>query len=131
MKICLLGTHFFVVTHTLPNFGAITDCSFFSWWKPSTARIEYWTQNALRTCLVLITVGIALKCPYSASMLGSVGGLTDAFQSFVLPPLIYINVSGLNLSVAQRRYNIAIILWGLGIILYTVTYNIATFVFYS
>lgn len=99
-----------------------------SWYKPSNARVEYWAQNGLRTFLVLLTIGIALKCPYSASMLGAVGGLTDALQSFVLPPLIFLNVSGLNLSTTQKGYNLLIILWGSVTILYTIVYNIATFI---
>lgn len=100
-----------------------------SWLRPSSARIEYWAQNGLRTCLVLLTVAIALKCPYSASMLGAVGGLTDALQSFVLPPLIFLNVSGLNLTANQRAYNMLIILWGSITILYTIVYNISVFIF--
>ncbi|CAN0236110.1 unnamed protein product, partial [Ectocarpus fasciculatus] len=46
-------------------------------------------ENAVRAGMVLFTVVIALQMPYFGSVLGTVGGFTDATVSFVLPPLIF------------------------------------------
>lgn len=114
-----------------------------SWLKPSNARSENLAQNGLRTCLVLLTVIVALNFPYSASMLGAVGGLTDSLQCFVLPPMIFLSLNKPNgngsgtapspstrartSSASYRIYHFAIILWGLAIIVYTMLYNIYQF----
>lgn len=91
----------------------------------SNEKNELYVQNALRTVLVLITVTVALKAPYFGSVMGAVGGLTDALQCFVLPPLIYLKVEGDKLNWMYLTYYLIIILWGLTTIVYT-AYN-ATF----
>lgn len=52
-------------------------------------------------------------------MLGSVGGLTDALQSFVLPPLIYFALKKNTMSVVEKLIYGSIVLWGVGTILFT------------
>eukprot|EP00599_Poterioochromonas_sp_BG-1_P010882 CAMPEP_0173145852 /NCGR_PEP_ID=MMETSP1105-20130129/8137_1 /TAXON_ID=2985 /ORGANISM="Ochromonas sp., Strain BG-1" /LENGTH=479 /DNA_ID=CAMNT_0014059927 /DNA_START=271 /DNA_END=1710 /DNA_ORIENTATION=+ len=91
----------------------------------SNEKNVLYVQNALRTVLVLITVTVALKAPYFGSVMGAVGGLTDALQCFVLPPLIYLKVEGDKLNWVYLTYYLIIILWGLTTIVYT-AYN-ATF----
>jgi len=49
-------------------------------------------STIVRVSLVIITAIIAAINPYFGSTLGAVGGITDAFQSFVLPCLIYLSV---------------------------------------
>ena len=51
-----------------------------------------WIKNTIRTMIVLLTCVIAISTPYFGSVLGTVGGLTDALQAFVLPPLICIQI---------------------------------------
>jgi hypothetical protein len=80
-------------------------------------------QNCIRTMFVLLTVIVALRYPFSASMLGAVGGLTDAFQCFVLPPMIYLQITT-HFSKLYRWYNCLIILFGVGIILYTIVFSL-------
>jgi len=48
---------------------------------------------AIRTLLVLFTAAIAAVYPYFGSTLGAVGGITDAFQAFILPCIIYTSVT--------------------------------------
>lgn len=84
-------------------------------------------QNGLRTALVLLTVAVALLSPYSASMLGAVGGLTDALQCFVLPPMIFLKLQGSRLSSCYHVYYALIVIWGLLTMLYTLSYAIASF----
>lgn len=49
-------------------------------------------RNFVRTFLVIFTGAVAIRSPYFGYVLGMVGGLTDALQSFVLPPIIYFQV---------------------------------------
>lgn len=48
--------------------------------------------NLIRSVLVIFTVLVAIYEPYFGSMVGTVGGLTDALQSFVYPPLIWLGL---------------------------------------
>jgi hypothetical protein len=54
--------------------------------------------------------------------MGAVGGLTDAFQCFVLPPLIYLHLEGDKFSSYYQTYHFCIVFWGFATILYT-AYN--------
>jgi amino acid permease len=65
---------------------------------------------------------VALKAPYFGYVMGAVGGLTDALQCFVLPPMIYLKIEGDKLNSMYQTYYILIIFWGLATILYT-AYN--------
>lgn len=89
-------------------------------------RTEVWAQNILRTIIVLGTVLVALYFPYSASMLGAVGGLTDALQCFVLPPLIFLQLEKDSITAYSSMYYRCVILWGCVVILYTVTYSLTS-----
>eukprot|EP01036_Dinobryon_divergens_P031566 gene31566-40991_t len=57
--------------------------------QPSSAFAESVTRSGLRTLIVASTIAVAISNPYFGAVLGTIGGLTDAFQCFVLPPLIY------------------------------------------
>ena len=59
---------------------------------PSSERRDVIYRNITRTLLVLGTVLVALKAPYFGSMMGAVGGLTDAVQCFVFPPWIFLKL---------------------------------------
>lgn len=69
--------------------------------------------------IVLGCVSVALVAPYFGSMVGAVGGLTDAFQCFVLPPMIYLQIEGSKLSSWGRAYYQFVLFWGIATILYT------------
>ena len=71
--------------------------------------------------LVVATVIVALKAPYFGSMLGAVGGLTDAVQCFVFPPLIFLKLEGDKLSSWYSTICKFTIIWGSCIIVYTIT----------
>jgi hypothetical protein len=81
--------------------------------------METITQYTVRSLIVLSTAYIALKAPYFGSMVGTVGGLTDALQCFVLPPLIYMEVEMKNTSMMTKMYYITVVVIGIGTILYT------------
>lgn len=78
-------------------------------------------RNVLRTVLVLGMVTVAIKAPYFGNMLGSVGGLTDAVQCFVFPPMIFLKLEGDKLSTWYRNTCRLTVVWGAFIILYTVS----------
>jgi hypothetical protein len=71
--------------------------------------------------LVILTAVVAICTPYFGTLLGQVGGLTDALQAFVLPPLIYLSMQSENISFAQQIMYKLIFLWGVGTIVYTIT----------
>ena len=77
------------------------------------------TINGIRALLVVFTALISLITPYFGTVLGAVGGLTDAFQSFVLPPLIFLKIET-NHSITQRIFYMMIFFWGTGTIAFTV-----------
>jgi hypothetical protein len=65
------------------------------------------------------TALVAVLAPYFGTVLGAVGGLTDALQSFVLPPLIALKLLHHRGPMTQYFYK-AIVVWGLCTICYTV-----------
>lgn len=77
-------------------------------------------RNIVRATVVLSTAIVAINAPYFGSILGLVGGLTDALQSFVLPPIIYLKLSGNNLSSLRSSFYKAIVIWGLCTITFTI-----------
>jgi len=77
-------------------------------------------KNTIRTLLVLITALIAILAPYFGSVLGAVGGLTDALQSFVLPPLIGIKLFQNVLTLRQKILFYGILVFGVFTIFNTV-----------
>jgi amino acid permease len=87
----------------------------------STERQDMVVRNLIRSFLVVSTVMVALKAPYFGSMLGAVGGLTDAVQCFVFPPLIFLKLEGDKLSSWYRVVCRFTVVWGTFIILYTIT----------
>ena len=76
-------------------------------------------RNVTRTGIVLVTAIVATWTPYFGTMLGQVGGLTDALQAFVLPPLIYMSIHKSQLTSSQKTIYRGIILWGVVTITYT------------
>jgi len=70
--------------------------------------------------LVVLTAVVAGYTPYFGTLLGQVGGLTDALQAFVLPPLIYLSMHSEGLSGLQRLSYRLIFVWGVCTITYTV-----------
>lgn len=82
-----------------------------------------WTKNGIRASLVFFTAAIAALTPYFGSVLGTVGGLTDALQAFVLPPLICLQTQTTRLGTIQRSFYVFICLWGIGTIGLTI-YNL-------
>lgn len=77
-------------------------------------------RNTVRMLLVILTAVVAGFTPYFGTLLGQVGGLTDALQAFVLPPLIYLSVHSDSLSGLQRFSYRLILVWGVCTISYTV-----------
>jgi len=78
------------------------------------------TKNALRSGLVFFTAMIAIAAPYFGSVLGAVGGITDAFQSFVVPSLIILQLMRDRHTQFEKAFYIAVILWGSATMLFTV-----------
>lgn len=56
--------------------------------QPSSEFYTETIRNIIRSSLVIGTAAIALQAPYFGSVLRTVGGLTDAYQSYIIPPLI-------------------------------------------
>jgi len=90
-----------------------------AWLQPSNDLKQALIEKVLRTSLVLLTVTVAIKAPYFGNVLGSVGGLTDAFLCFVLPPLIYRSLMEDQLSPLANAFYIGVTCVGVGIICYT------------
>ena len=95
---------------------------------------DFWLRNIIRTILVSGTALIAARDPHFGSALGAVGGLTDSFQSFIIPILVFFAGHKSNIlspvgdsqsesfmSVIERIYYCAVSGWGVSIILYTLT----------
>ena len=92
--------------------------------KPSTTELRTISQNILRTILVLLNVIIAIRAPYFGNMLSAVGGLTDAFLCFVMPPLIYRAALHGEMTVSQNVLYLLLVAGGFLVILYTL-YHVA------
>jgi amino acid permease len=71
------------------------------------------SKNAIRTLLVVMTSVIGIAAPYFGSVLGTIGGLTDSLQSFVLPCLIYISMKQAHLSSSSLLLYRFILTWGM------------------
>lgn len=72
--------------------------------QPATEKKDDICRNAVRTTIVLSTILVALKAPYFGSMMGAVGGLTDAVQCFVFPPLIFLKLQVIILGYERLFY---------------------------
>ena len=59
----------------------------------ATSFLEDVGKNIIRSALVLGTSVIAIQDPNFGSTLGAVGGLTDAFQAFIVPIIIFFYLS--------------------------------------
>ena len=84
-------------------------------------------RNCLRGALVLLNLVVAVRAPYFGGVLGTVGGVTDALQSFVLPPLIYMAIMKLELSDVEVIGYRAITGWGAITIVYTTAHVVLFF----
>lgn len=80
-----------------------------------------WTQNLTRSVLVLFTCIVAVRAPYFGSVLGTVGGLTDALQAFVLPALICRKHLDGNISLTGSVFLSVVFVWGVCVMVYTCT----------
>jgi amino acid permease len=76
-------------------------------------------RNLLRSVLVLSTVTVAIQAPYFGSVMGAVGGFTDALQCFVFPPLIYLTLEKDLVHASYRVYALGIVMVGVGVMVYT------------
>ena len=92
---------------------------FLRMFPPNSDRRDVIYRNVIRTIIVLGTILVALKAPYFGSMMGAVGGLTDAVQCFVFPPWIFLRLQGDKLSTPSRYACYGMMLWGAFIILFT------------
>lgn len=79
--------------------------------------------NFIRSSIVLATALVAVMAPYFGTVLGAVGGLTDALQSFVLPPLIALKILHHRGPLTKYFYR-AVVVWGLCTIFYTLLHGI-------
>ena len=73
---------------------------------------------------MICTALVAILAPYFGETLGAVGGLTDALQSFVLPPLICLQMQyrdSMEINIYRKFFYFFVFFWGLGTILYTLT----------
>lgn len=77
----------------------------------SDSRIDVF-RNVVRTSLVLFTAFVAITSPYFGDVLGTVGGVTDSLQSFVLPPIIFYCLLKEKLTYLQKFIYIGIFLGG-------------------
>jgi hypothetical protein len=102
---------------------------FLSLLKPSKGSATEWTRNLIRAVVVMSTSVVAVEAPYFSSVLGTVGGLTDAYQSYIIPPLIAMAMSPSPPSsrpsyLPRHPFYSLILLWGIGNVLFT-CYRIA------
>ena len=88
-------------------------------------RAMCWARNIMRTTLVAITAYIATQAPYFGAVLRTVGGFTDAFQSYVIPSLVGIimfrssGAEGMAIGV-----HVFVLLWGSGLMVFTLIQTI-------
>jgi len=87
--------------------------------EESSTTAKELLRNIIRASLVLVTAFVAIRSPYFGSMLGAVGGLTDALQSFVLPPVIFLRIFQGKITTSHWLLYHIIILWGIATIIYT------------
>ena len=60
-------------------------------------------SKSIRAGMVIFTAVMSIAFPYFGQTLGSVGGVTDAFQSFILPCIIHLAV----LKEAEPRHTLS------------------------
>lgn len=58
-------------------------------WTPGEGWRTGLVRNLVRAALVVFTAYLSLAIPHFGILAGLIGGMTDASQSLVLPPLIY------------------------------------------
>ena len=77
-----------------------------------------WAENFVRTTVVVGTALVAIRTPYFGSVLGTVGGFTDAMQSFVIPPLIFLKLNENNSEISEfsRYFFRLVFLWGITLV---------------
>jgi amino acid permease len=87
--------------------------------KPADDISTEWTRNIIRSLLVLSTAVVAIQMPYFGSVLGIIGGLTDAYQSYIIPPLIALHMGSPRPSSSLRLFHHLLFLWGIGNMAFT------------
>lgn len=97
------------------------ETSLLIYFKPCSDFSKMILKNGVRSVLVLFTAFVAIHSPYFGTVLGRVGGLTDAFQAFVVPSLIYLRVavSAPGSGRYQSYYYYFVLVWGIVTIVYT------------
>jgi amino acid permease len=88
--------------------------------EPAEGLAETWTRNAVRTFLVITTAIVALCAPYFGGVLTTVGGITDAFQIYVVPSLVYMKMQK-NKGIRNRSTYFYHFVFGWGVCLMTFT----------
>ena len=119
---CLYFFNFLIFTPLLSLFSFFFFRFFQFTSEKSLKKLVF--KNFVRTFLVICTALVAILAPYFGEMLGAVGGLTDALQSFVLPPLICLSMQyqdSMEINMYRKLFYFFVIFWGLGTILYTLT----------
>jgi amino acid permease len=97
---------------------------------PSEGFAETWTRNGVRTSLVITTAIVALCAPYFGGVLTTVGGITDAFQIYVVPALVYMKMQrnkGIR-DMATYFYHFVFV-WGICLMSFTVFNTVSSIVY--
>lgn len=83
--------------------------------------METWTRNGVRAVLVVTTAIVALCAPYFGGVLTTVGGITDAFQIYVVPALVYVRMQR-NKGIRNKStyFYYFVFLWGVCLMTFTV-----------
>lgn len=92
----------------------------FSYWTPPSEKIQNFAMNTIRAILVLSTISIGILAPYFGSVVGTIGGLTDTLQCFLIPPMIYMVFFKTEATKTNNWFYNCIIFWGVCIMIYTI-----------
>jgi amino acid permease len=91
--------------------------------NPNSGFADTWTRNAVRTALVIGTSIVAVCVPYFGGVLVTVGGITDAFQIYVVPSLIYLKMQqDKNIKDRYTYIYYFVFVWGVCLMTFTI-YN--------
>lgn len=91
--------------------------------QPELGLAETWTRNSVRTALVLTTAIVAYCAPYFGGVLTTVGGITDSFQIYVVPSLVYVMMQrSKDIKNQWTYFYYFVFIWGSSLIAFTM-YN--------
>lgn len=92
MSVVIISNYILILAPARENLEKFFLSSVFSSSVTSSSINKMVICNVIRSVLVIFTVFVAIYEPYFGSMVGTVGGLTDALQSFVFPPLMWLGL---------------------------------------